>query len=254
MRILILSDLHLEFDSSLQIPRSARPDVVVLAGDIWSDDGAVTWAGEQFDCPVVFVAGNHEYYDREMNAVRRHIARSCRDTRVHFLDDRQVVIDGVRFLGSTLWTDFELGGDKVRALQAAQAGMTDFRLIRVDERAGDGARLLTAADTATLHAQGRLFLERELAARHDGPTVVVTHHLPSPRSVAPRWAGYLLNAAFASDLDELIERHRPALWIHGHTHDSCDYQLGDTRVVCNPRGYVPHEPNPRFDPGLVISL
>lgn len=254
MRILVLSDLHLEFDEGLRIPPGARPDVAVLAGDIWSDERGVSWALATFSCPVVYVPGNHEFYGREIGDVRRRLAAAARGTRVHVLDDREVIIEGVRFVGSTLWTDFALDGDRARAMAAAHLGMTDFRLVRIDDRVGDGPRPFTPADAAALHGAARRFLEQALARPHPGPTVVVTHHLPSSRSIAARWKGYILNGAFASNLDELLERHRPALWIHGHTHDSLDYRIGPTRVVCNPRGYLPREPNLGFDPGLVVEV
>lgn len=254
MRLLVLSDLHLEFDRALAIPPAARPDVAVLAGDIWSDESAVRWAGETFPCPVVFVPGNHEYYERELRRSRRAMAACARGAKVHVLDDGEVILDGVRFLGATLWTDFALLGDREAAMAAAHRGMTDFRLIRIDDGVGDPPRAFTPADAASLHAASLRFLSASLARPHHGPTVVVTHHLPSSRSVAPRWTGYTLNAAFASDLDRFIEVYRPYLWVHGHTHDSFDYQIGETRVVCNPRGYLPREPNPSFDPGLIVEI
>lgn len=254
MRLLVLSDLHLEFDRTLVIPAEARPDVAVLAGDVWSDERAVKWAEETFACAVVFVPGNHEYYQGEVRRSRRRMAQAARSTKVHVLDDRAVVIDGVRFVGATLWTDYALTGQRELEMAVAARAMTDFRLIRIDAGEGDGPRPFTPADAAALHSHSRRFLDQTLAHRHPGPTVVVTHHLPSPRSIAPRWRGFPLNASFASDLDELIEEHRPALWIHGHTHDSADYRLGDTRVVCNPRGYLPREPNPSFDAGLIVTV
>lgn len=96
--------------------------------------------------------------------------------------------------------------------------------------------------------------EGELRRPFDGATVLVTHHLPSYRSVAPNFGGHPLNPCYASNLDGLIERYKPALWIHGHTHMSCDYQLGATRVVCNPRGYVNHNLNVDFKAGLVLRI
>jgi len=85
-----------------------------------------------------------------------------------------------------------------------------------------------------------------------GPTVVVTHHLPHRRSIPERFKGDLLNAAYASDLSDLIEQGQPTLWVHGHTHDSSDYRVGNTRIMCNPRGY--DDENSRFDPTLVVEI
>ena len=102
-----------------------------------------------------------------------------------------------------------------------------------------------------MHHQSRLFIDTALKA-DPVKTVVVTHHLPHARSIPPRFTGDLLNAAYASDLSGVIEVGRPALWVHGHTHDSCDYMVGDTRIVCNPRGY--DDENARFDPMLVVRV
>jgi Icc-related predicted phosphoesterase len=103
-----------------------------------------------------------------------------------------------------------------------------------------------------LHERSREWLRRKLAEPFDGQTVVVTHHAPHPLSVNPRWKGSSLNPAFASDLSELIDLYRPALWVHGHMHDSADYPAGETRVICNPKGY--HNENPRFEPALVVEV
>jgi len=99
-----------------------------------------------------------------------------------------------------------------------------------------------------------LHLDEELRKPFDGPTVVITHHAPSPRSIAGKFRGNPLNPAFASNLEPIIVAHQPVLWIHGHMHDSFDYRISKTRVVCNPRGYFPNELNPAFDPNFVIQL
>jgi Icc-related predicted phosphoesterase len=107
-------------------------------------------------------------------------------------------------------------------------------------------------DARQAHQATRRYLESELAKEHDGPTVVVTHHAPSPLSVAPRFLGSPLNPAFASDLTDMIWQYVPDMWIHGHVHDSFDYLLGDTRVIANPRGYG--DENGSFDPMLVVEI
>ena len=171
------------------------------------------------------------------------------------LDDAEVVIDGVRFLGSTLWTDFMLQGDgapKQLAVDAAQRFMRDFSRIR----SGDGNALFTPADAAARFARHAAWLDAKLDTTHAGPTVVITHHAPSPRSIHPRFAGSALNACFVSDAEHLVGAARARWWIHGHTHDSFDYALHGTRVVCNPRGYAKNgvNENPLFDPGLTIDV
>jgi hypothetical protein len=158
----------------------------------------------------------------------------------------------LRLLGATLWTDFRLDRTPIESMAIAEQQLEDFRAIRVER--GYRLRALRPSDTARLHDATVGFLTRELGRPFDGVTVVVTHHAPSPRSIAPRFDGDRLNPAFASDLEELIRAHQPALWIHGHVHDSFDYRIGATRVVCNPRGYYPGELNPAFDPLLVIEV
>ena len=176
---------------------------------------------------------------------------AAREAGVHFLDDEAVVIRGVRFLGATLWTDFKLFGpiDAPYCMKDAMDYMSDFRLVR------EGDRGFTPVDSVRLHERSVGWLEASLAQPFDGETVVVTHHLPSSSSVAHRWKDKPLSAAFASNLDHLMGV--PACWIHGHTHDSFDYKLNGTRVVCNPLGYAlfDHDPeNMDFDPGFVVEI
>jgi Icc-related predicted phosphoesterase len=125
-------------------------------------------------------------------------------------------------------------------------------VIRIER--GYKLRTLLPTDTVRLHRASVAFLHKELSRPFDGATVIVTHHAPSPRSIASRFCGDPLNSAFASNLDPLISRHEPSLWIHGHMHDSFDYTIGRTRVVCNPRGYFPDQLNSQFDPTFVVEV
>lgn len=252
LKIQVLSDLHLDF-APLRHPRTDA-DVVVLAGDIGSPAEAVEWAAG-FDQPVLLVPGNHEYYGGSLDATAADLRRRCAGRGVHLLDCASVRIGTVRFLGATLWTDFALYGaspaQRAAALQAASSKLRDFSRIRL--RDADAAPF-TPEHACTLHQREQAWLEQRLTQPHDGPTVVVTHHAPSPASVHPRFAGSPVNPCFASDLRHLHRDGRIALWVHGHTHDSFDYRSGRTRVVCNPRGYVRdgRAENPAFDPKLVV--
>ncbi len=169
---------------------------------------------------------------------------------IHVLNDDPVIIDEVRFLGSILWTDFALFGeaDKFFAMQAARQGMTDFSII------SNAGRRFTPEDAIRLHTASRDWLAAMLAEPFDGKTVVVTHHAPSSQSVHPRYARDLLTPAFASNLEALMEGDRAALWVHGHMHESFDYKVYGTRVVCNPRGYAPKALNPDFRPDWVLEV
>jgi predicted phosphodiesterase len=254
MKINVLSDLHLGFGSMERPINDA--DVVVLAGDISRPREAIAWA-LRFDRPVLYVPGNHEFYGGSIDGTVAELKRLCAGTQVRVLDDDEAVIGGVRFLGSTLWTDFALFDEPERraaAMDEAQRLLRDFSRIRLREAADD---VFTPADSAALFARHAAWLDARLADRsHAGPTVVITHHAPSPDSIHPRFAGSLLNACFVSDARHLLRGARAPLWIHGHTHDSFDYVVDGTRVVCNPRGYFRGgvQENPLFDPNFIVEV
>lgn len=178
-------------------------------------------------------------------------------TSIWVLDDESVEFNDpvtgepVRFLGATLWTDYKLFGDDamVFAMKNAERWLDDHRVIRClpHDR-------FPAAEAARLHRESVSWLAAELAKPYKGKTVVITHHLPSGLSVAPRFKAEPLSAGFASHLDHLVEK--ADLWIHGHTHDNFDYQLGKCRVVCNPRGYISGRgiENPSFVPDRVLEI
>ena len=253
MKIHICSDLHLEF--SKLVPHSATQDadVIVLAGDIWLRDQAIPWARAAWpDKRVVYVPGNHEFYGAQRQDVLAMLRLSAQRHAVDFLDNDEVIIDGVRFLGCTLWTDFLLFGEdeKKNAMFDGQQALNDFRVIF------EGEWHFSAQDSINLHQESVNWLEMKL--KHEpfsGPTIVVTHHAPSWESVVPKYRHDLVSACFASRLDHLLGFSE--LWIHGHTHSSLDYMAGDTRVICNPRGYVRYEggeENSDWNPSLLIDL
>lgn len=249
MKLHILSDLHLEFSTFDPIETDA--DVVVLAGDIGKKASGIMWAREAFpDKEIIYVPGNHEFYraDRvETLALLRIAADQC---KVHLLDNDAVVIDGVRFLGSTLWTDFLLMGEseKSAAMTDGRIFLNDFRLIR------EGYLSFSPARSIALHEQSLAWLKARLDEPFAEQTVVVTHHLPSKLSVVDRFKDQSLSACFASELDYLFGKMD--LWIHGHTHDNLDYEANGTRVICNPRGYLTFSGMENFDfePALVLEL
>lgn len=258
MRIQILSDLHLEFGGQVP-PPAPGADAVVLAGDLApADRGLIAIAADAWAAAghVVFVPGNHEYYGMDIPAAQRGLAVDCARWGVTLLDPGAATLSGVRFIGATLWTDFLLDGQhREVAAHAAVGGMlNDFRgQIGSADRPG---RDFTTWEAAARHRRERAFIEAQLeAAREAGlETVVVTHHAPSPKSVHPRYAGHVLNTGFASDLEEIMLRWQPALWIHGHVHDSVDARVGRTRILANPFGYRRREENPAFRHDLVVEV
>ena len=235
MRLWVVSDLHLRpSDVFWQPPRTPDHDVLVLAGDIASPlRRTLAQARSMTTKPVVLVAGNHEHYGEEIEA---NFAAARRDIALHgdsvnLLENGTVVIDSVRFIGATLWTGYDLHGlaKRERAMTSAEVGMNDHVFIRCRNDVGLSVRF-SAEQALALHDSSRECLSRVLAQPHDGPTVVVTHHAPHPGSINPRWEGDPLNSAFVSDLSTLIERHQPAVWIHGHTYDTFSYPVGRTRL------------------------
>lgn len=257
MKLLVLSDLHLEL-SDFRPPTSSREaDVVVLAGDIGKRDQGIHWARKNWSShEIIYVAGNHEFYRSDINEAKDCIRKAASETGVHFLDDSQAIINiagrAIRFLGSTLWTDFCLFGvdEQYNCMVDGEQSLNDFRLIQ------NGEWLFSAQDSINLHTESVRWLESKLTQEQfDGPTVVATHHAPSWSSVIPRYQKNTISACFASRLDHLLGFSK--LWIHGHMHDSLDYVENNTRVVCNPRGYCRYDKaqeNFDFNPGLIIEI
>lgn len=253
MKLNILSDLHLS-QGALPLPDNDA-DVVILAGDIARPARAMEWAAG-FARPVLYVPGNHEFYGGSIPDRLAELKRLAIGTEVRILADDALVIDGVRFLGTTLWSDFALFGDGERraaAIGEALRLVYDFSRIRTGASAD---ALFTPDGSAALFAAHSEWLRARFSEPHAGPTVVVTHHAPSAQSIHPRFSDSLLNPCFVSRAEPLVEASRAQLWIHGHTHDSFDYVLHGTRVVCNPRGYAKDgvNENPHFDADFTIEI
>lgn len=253
MKLHVLSDLHLSA-SPLEPPQTDA-DVVVLAGDIARPAQAMDWA-RALGKPTLFVPGNHEFYGGSLQSTPAQLKQLAGAGDLHVLDNDAWVFAGVRFLGTTLWTDFLATGDGAQrdlAMQQGASFMRDFSKIRLNDVSEE---VFTPQHSTALFGQQLRWLQDQLAQPFAGPTVVVTHHAPSLQSIHPRFAGSPLNACFVSDAERLMGGDRVALWIHGHTHDSFDYRVNGTRVLCNPRGYAKEgiNENPQFDPHLVVAL
>jgi DNA repair exonuclease SbcCD nuclease subunit len=277
MKLFVLSDLHNEFRRLYAAEAHAhawsQADVIVLAGDIDVGVRGIEWGRQAFaDKPIVYVAGNHEFYTGYWDRTLADMRQAGQEHGVHFLEDTAVEIAGVRFLGCSLWTDFDLfgEGDRQRCMRSTQAVMADYNEITNDQLASlytdvtAQPHKLKAEHTRERHLASRRWLEQELAAGVPDRTVVVTHHFVSMGSNAPRWRTDPVSAGFGSQLPPAL-LVRAGLWIHGHTHDSCAYVVRheteenvlETRVVCNPRGYPRRSgsvENERFDPELLIEV
>lgn len=251
MKILILSDLHIEFENFH--PPILDIDLVILAGDIWEQDEGILWAKETWkQTPVIYVAGNHEFYKSERSDTLSKLRSSAKRCNIHFLENDEVIIGRSRFLGCTLWTDFELfstKSNKNEVMEACGNALADFKWIYEWELP------FTPADANGLFNNSAAWLRQKLInEQFDGKTVVITHHLPTFLSVETQYSSSLTSAGFASNLDSLLGYSD--LWIHGHAHSSSDYFTKGTRVICNPRGYIinGHGENINFNPALVLEL
>lgn len=261
MKLWILSDLHLE-QCFWDLPEP-RPeyDILVAAGDIHIASLAVSWLVDRANGhPVIYVPGNQEWYGCVLFEALDRAKSLAKERGIHLLSDAAVTIEGIRFLGATLWTDYELMAPSPisaeDAMMEASRCMNDHRLIEMRPDI-----CFQPSDARALHETSRNWLTGELACTPAGvrKTVVVTHHLPDPRSIDPRFDGDPLNPAFASRMGDLVENGGADLWIHGHTHSVCDYVAGGCRVICNPKGYGPLRlggliENSRFDPRLVVEI
>jgi predicted phosphodiesterase len=244
VRIQIYSDLHLEHEPFA--PPKVRADLVVLAGDIANGAAGIEWATQTFSVPVIYLAGNHEYYEGEFDSVRESISACARRCGIELLDCSELVVGGVRFLGCTLWTDYSLAPQACRpeVIEAARKLSPDYQLIR------SGAHKFAPEDAIAHCTRHRAWLEAKLAEPFPGKTAVITHFAPHPLSIAPAYVDHPANPGFVLDLSEMMGQ--AALWIHGHTHAFFDYAVRGTRVVCNPRGYPGEQTG--FHPNLTVEL
>lgn len=268
VKIGIYSDLHLEMNpyreghKDYRIDRdvdegirSDGADIRVFAGDIAVGKEAADWLLSQKGVEIVYVAGNHELYGESFESYHREMREIFRGTRVHFLEKESLVIDSIKFLGATLWCDYRLNGTtlEVASKLKAYSAIRDFQSIKL--RVNSTSSYATPDIYQREFARTVTWLDEGLANAYTGKTVVVTHYAPSELSIPARFKGSLLSSSFGSSLDNLIEFHRPELWIHGHLHDSADYMIGDTRVICNPRGYPWNSDlNECFKGSLIVNI
>lgn len=248
MKIRLLSDVHREFgDLNVPAMEQDQNSTLVLAGDIDIGLCAIDWIldlAARFK-HVVYVMGNHEAYRQDLSILQARWATVPLPENVHVLQNRSIVLDGVKFVGTPLWSDFD--NESYRVMQACKKGVSDFTgLVKYQNQR------FTVWDHVRLFKQSKQFLQEELMAEKTQPVVVVTHWLPSWSLVDPKYVGSVLNGFYASNLDSLIPY--ADVWLHGHTHESIDRYLGDTRIVCNPRGYDGVELNPNFDPFKIIEI
>lgn len=254
----VVSDLHLNF-SSLDLPTEGL-DALVIAGDTSPHhEQSASWLARKLPrgLPVIVVMGNHDYEGFHIHKAAKHL-KACvaeyglADVRV--LENEATVINGVRFLGTPLWTRFDAFEPEI--LRHVAEGLAKHNICDFGSILSREGKLLNPSQMAAEHLDARNFLHRELVLNpHAGKTVVVSHFLPSPACCDTKFKGSPLNPYFATNVENMVEH--ADLWIHGHTHASVDAEIRGTRVVCNPRGYsqaMGLSENPEWRPDFRIDL
>ena len=271
MKLALGSDLHLEF-GDLDVTNTLEAEVLILSGDImvanellhynpktlkgFSSKKSELYMDFLERCSsnykdVIYIMGNHEHYHGDFGTSSNTLRQATKAfTNIYFLDKESITLGDITFLGGTLWTD--MNKEDPLTLYSIKKEMNDFRVIKNSSRVvsfkdEEGKRQVKAAtfspeDTVEDHKAMLTFID---TATKDTTNkyVVVSHHSPSKRSTKPMYVeDTLVNGAYSSDLSEFIlARPQIKLWTHGHTHYKFDYMVGETRVVCNPRGYIGYE-------------
>ncbi|GLS88971.1 phosphatase [Psychromonas marina] len=254
MKIGYYSDLHLEFQG-LEI-KNDEADVIVLAGDIHLGDQGVKWAADTFKQPVVAVAGNHEAYTRQnvnLDQILYSMRLAAKGTNVHVLNNESIVIDGVNFIGSTLWSDFNLYGRPKLSMQLALGMINDYSLIKLPTEQMIN-RLFTPNDALTLFQEAMQFIQSAIEPEKEN--IIITHYGVDERCSHPQFHGDDLSAAFNSNLSEFITNNRESIsaWIYGHTHHNLDFEIAGIPIITNQRGYAPYDEVPEFDECKLLSV
>lgn len=243
MKIQIMSDCHLEHRYSQRptygLQFDATADILVIAGDLhFLMEGCRFLKDCGFKKDIIYVPGNHEYYGQVKDEVEAEAIDFCKNTRVRLLLNDTFVKQGVKFIGSTFWTDFNIFNDVTLGMRSCLTGLNDFRVIKLNQK-----QTWTPTDHLNAHLVAREFVLNELKKTdHSGSIVIVTHHGPSIKSVEDRYRFDSITSGFVSNMEKLIRHFKPALWIHGHTHHRKMYQIDKTEIICYPYGY-PNELN-----------
>lgn len=255
MYLLVYSDLHIDVEP-FEIPKDTLDcaDVVILAGDIGFAEKTIQWIKNNIiNKPVLWVFGNHEFYGGHWERTPRKVKKLLiGDDYIQVLDNSTAVLNGVRFIGTTLWTDCKIREDEIptsAVMKEMAFRMRDYKKIR----AGNEYRKLRVSDTISAHIKSARWLEETLSQEFDGPTVVITHHGAHKRCLNDQHEPYL-DGAYASDMSETIQQHGPNLWVYGHTHKATSFMVGRTKFLSNPRGYVKYGEETGFNSELLIEV
>lgn len=259
-KIGLLSDLHLE-GSNIDTLNNPGWDILVIAGDLSADlnllDRFFAYKAPT-DIPIIYVLGNHEYEGRRFNEVVEQYKEVLRPfEHVHLLDNESVIIDNIKFIGSTLWTDFELRGleEKKQSMDWAKQYVVDFTYIFKPNINKTGYHGITPEEMEEECKKSQRFIEFELKNNSfDGEKFVVTHFAPHKNSIHPTYSRGD-SAYWVNNLEHLMGFSQ--YWVHGHTHSNFDYEVEGTKVMCNPRGFARTfnvDPNSHFNRELILPV
>ncbi len=241
-KIRVMSDLHLDFQNYDYVPEDE--DILVLAGDIAEGIRGIAWIARKIpgNIPVLYVLGNHEYYNQNMKVLPGTIQKIIDDEcpNVHLLDNNTFIFNDIKFIGSTLWTDYNLFESPEYCMRLAERSMNDFVCIKKNNK-----HHLHPIDCRTLFKKAKSFIYKELQ-NYSLKNIVISHHAPSIRSSGFQFRNDFLTSAFASNLEEFILENNIKMWIHGHCHTRSNYKIGNCDVICNPLGYPNENPSEYF--------
>lgn len=248
MKIQIISDLHQEFGYTDIL--FDNTDIVVLAGDINLGTKGIEWIKSKIPGkPVIYVLGNHEYYKGSYPKTLHKIKEAALDSNIFVLENSFVDIEGIRFHGATLWTDFSIFGNPVKYGMICQSVMNDYKKIKRDPSYSK----MRTVDIFKIHQLSKLWLQESLEAARGMKNIVVTHHAPSIHSVPEQYKNDPVTSAYASNLEDLVQEYQPLYWIHGHIHTPSKYEIGNTKIICNPHGYIDEKYN-GYEKELIIEI
>lgn len=238
MKIITYSDLHLEFGTKLQPTQDSDADIMILAGDIitFKDFIPLDKFLKDWKKPVLYVAGNHEYYTNTLMSEGNARFKSWlagNHPNVTFLLDEEISIDGVHFFGGTMWTDFS--NSDIHAMLVAMQQMNDYRIIMHSDN-----RRLVPQDTVVFHNNFVQKLISWFEQDLQGPRVVITHNAPTLNRNTKYGDSPLMPAFNSLDMEKIIEKYQPNLWIYGHTHECDNQMIGKTHIISNQLGYPGH--------------
>lgn len=247
----IMSDLHLDrSDGKIDLHKEMlQNDFIILAGDTSIGSPSVEFANS-LGIPVVKILGNHEYRGKNLSYEAGRLKKLA-GPDTHILEKNAIIMKGVRVIGATLWSNYKLKGVRAQKNMASkkEGGLVDMQNVVV----GSQHRPIKPKDLIENHKSSVAYIESVLKEEFDGPTIIISHHGPHSLSIGEKYKDTPLVPTYVSDLEALILNYQPEFWIHGHLHNSSDYLIGNTRVICNPRGNMANDPNPDFNNNLSIK-